>query len=534
MTKLGYVARLEKTQEVYKQWEANPLVWGWQYFPTHFRSESPEFHFRIVEEALKNQFFAVAAPRGSAKTTLIMFLIPIYYICFKKKHCIVLVGNTYKKAASALETIKKEFRENTDLNRDFGIKITKDAEGDSVFRHPDKFEIHIICKGAEQIGSIRGEKFGAYRPDAIFVDDLEDDTMVKNPELRDNLRDLYDDALIPSVDVSSPYNVFVLGTILHDDSLIARLVSSKHYKNYRKLLYRALNKIDGQEVSLWEEKWSVAWLKELQRTKPSTFAKEYQNDPVSGKEARFTRDQFRYWSIEDGQYVLFNRDGSIASKGSMRECKGAIACDLAWEEQKDKDFTVIMPLYITPNGELLIDNYVNERGMRPDKFCEHLFTIEAKLRHLTGGSVPIGFEKAMLEKVTQWILKGEMRKRNHWLITKELKWETDKIKRIETVLQPRYAQNIIYHKSGMGDLEYQLLRFPSGTHDDLVDGLQGACRLLEYPKNIKVEKKETNDFEWWRRKAIEAKKVATKKKGIRYVFGNKKRVKSIVPFVKGF
>jgi hypothetical protein len=231
------------------------------------------------------------------------------------------------------------------------------------------------------------------------------------------------------------------------------------------------------------------------------------------------------------QYILFNPDGTILSKGDIATCKSAIGCDLAWSEKKDADSCVMMPVFVTPYGDLLIDTYISETGMRPDRFCELLFTMEKRLKALTNVSVPIGFEKAMLEKVTQWILKAEMRKRNHWLLTKDLKWESDKITRIETVLQPKYANHIVYHKQGMGDLENQLLRFPSGTHDDLIDAEQSAFRLLEYPKGKSKPIVEDNQFEQMRKLCIQAKKPV---KGKPFVFGNKLNKRVSIPFIKGY
>ena len=69
----------------------------------------------------------------------------------------------------------------------------------------------------------------------------------------------------------------------------------------------------------------------------------------------------------------------------------------------------------------------------------------------------------------------------------------------------------------MGDLEHQLLRIPSGVHDDLPDALQGVVQLLEYPKQLRKQVKPEDAFEWWRRKAIEAKKPRKDK----YIFGKK-------------
>jgi len=152
---------------------------------------------------------------------------------------------------------------------------------------------------------------------------------------------------------------------------------------------------------------------------------------------------------------------------------------------------------------------------------EILFSMEEKLRALTGSSIDIGWEKAKLEKVMQFLMKQAMRKRNRYLIFKPLIWDTDKVQRVLTRLEPRYAQHIVYHRHGMGELEHQLLRFPSGEHDDLPDALQGLVQLLQYPKSRKKVKEEHNDeFEWYRDLALKTKKKPKEK----YIFGRPKRL----------
>ena len=46
----------------------------------------------------------------------------------------------------------------------------------------------------------------------------------------------------------------------------------------------------------------------------------------------------------------------------------------------------------------------------------------------------------------------------------------------------------------MGELEYQLTRFPSATHDDLADALSGLSQLLTYPKGLKSPQGEDDKF----------------------------------------
>jgi len=145
--------------------------------------------------------------------------------------------------------------------------------------------------------------------------------------------------------------------------------------------------------------------------------------------------------------------------------------------------------------------YIYEKGLRPDKLADLLFSFVDRLQGMTRGSVPIGFEKAMLENVSKWFLKREMKARNKFLQTRELKWDTDKNMRIETRLLPRYMSGVVYHQSGMGDIEHELMRFPYGTHDDLIDAAQGLVQLLQFPKAKQATPDKENEFAWWQKQA---------------------------------
>lgn len=497
----------EMLLEIYGLLKQNPLVWFHFYFAHHVRLETPPFHVELIRQTLANRFLAVAAPRESAKSTILVFVKPFHDIVFKKKRFILILSNTFKKAAMSLDSIKKELVENQKLVDSFpGIKITKDAEGDAEIRHPDGFTTKILCRGVDQIGSVRGVKFGAYRPDLIIGDDMEDDELVKNPMRRGELQQLFDEALVPAGE-KGLCQFIVVGTVLHDDCLLSKLVSKDYYPEWYKLFYKARR---DNHTSLWPEKWTVEYLDQMEKDKPTVFAKEMQNDPVAGRNARFRREDFRYYRIENKEYVLLSEFGEVVARGRLSDCVPAIACDLAWKEKRESDACVIMPGYLTPGAEILIEDYITEKGLKPDQIANHLFLMEERMRNITGQIVPIGFEKAMLENVTQWFLKQEMRRRNKYLMTKELIWDTDKITRIETRLVPRYSQHVIYHKKGMGNLEHQLERHPYGTHDDLVDAEQGLVQLLQYPR--KAEKSLGPDDEFMRVRKIMLDAKDTKKK----------------------
>jgi len=498
----------DKQAEFLENLSFDSLLWGRTLFPEHFRSASPYFHYELSSIADSGtRYIAVAAPRESAKSTLLCFNLPINRVCYKKKRFIIIISNTFGKAAKHLQTMKEEILHNAFLKGIHpGIKLEKDAEGDAIFVHPDGFKTEVLCKGYEQIPSIRGLKFGAYRPDLIIGDDMEDDEMVLSQERRKKLADDFDTALIPAGDRDTCQFIFI-GTVLHDDALIAKLVSPEYYHEYKKVKYVAHIDADTpNERSLWNEKWTVDQLKEIRKTKPATYAKELQNDPVAGGERRFDRKDFCYWRILGGEYaILDSGTRKPIERGSLKDCKGAIACDLAWSEKRTADRTVLMPGLLTPGNYILLLEYVHEIGLRPDRIGDYLFTLVDRVEKLTGNYVPVGFEKAMLENVTKWVLREEMKKRNKPIVTKQLLWDADKLTRIESRLLPRYNQHMIYHLENMGDLEHQLERFPYGTHDDLIDALQGLVQLLQFPKTPSKASIPEDSFRWWQKQRIQQK-----------------------------
>lgn len=478
--------------EIYLEFERTPIYFGHIYLSHYFRVATPYFHFEIHDCALQHRLLAVQAPRESAKSTILTFLHSLHGICFQKFRFIVLVQNTVAKAVGNLNAIKFEIKNNDKLKKDFPIELTKDTEEDSVFRHKNGFETRVLCKGYEQMGKVRGEKFGAYRPDLIIIDDLEDDELVRNTERRTQLQQDFDDALLPAGEFGK-VKVLAIGTILHDDSLMAKLVDPNQYQDFFKLFYTARYIREGSTLSLWPEKWTVEQLAEIEAKKPATFAKEYMGDPAHGTLETIRREDFRYWKIESNTATLFNDDNSVKSRWKLSDCKAAISCDLAWEDKKVNDFSVVLPAYVTPDNDILVDDYICAKGMRPDKLEEIIFTMSEKYASATNKRVPIGFEKAKLEKVMKWFLSEAQRRRNKWLWLKDVNWGTkDKIERVLARLGNRFAQHSIFFKRGMGELENQLIRLRSAAHDDIADALGMIPELQAYPatKAAKQEKKD--------------------------------------------
>lgn len=512
-----------KAEAIEEQARQNPLFWGMVVTAHYLKRDSPLFHLEVVEAVQSNLNTVIQAPRGSAKSTLLTLIYPCHGIFYKKYHFIIIVQNTFKKAAATLDNIKSEFRENPKLLA-FGIGFLKDAEGDTIFIHRDGFKTRIICKGADQLGTIRGERFGSFRPDLILIDDLEDDELVKNPERRQDLEKQFNEVLKYAGEMGITKTIMI-GTILHDDSLLAKLLTRNRYTNFKKMFYMARYEWKQEDKtvereSLWPQKWSVEDLDEMERQDPEGFAKEMQGDPSSGSLETIRRDDFRYWKVENNQIILLNKDGSHNAKWNFSDCRAAIAVDLAWEDKKVSDYSAIVPGLVTPGNDLLVGEYVAKRGLRPDDLEGIIFDMSKRYSKLTGKRVQVGFEKAKLEKVMKWFLSEAQRRRNDWLWLVDVNWGTkDKIERVMARLGNRYAQNAVYHKSGMGDLENQLIRLRSTPHDDLADALSMIPEMLAFASKKKKETPKSDMFEFMRKQTD----IYRNKNKLAYVFGQKER-----------
>lgn len=81
------------------------------------------------------------------------------------------------------------------------------------------------------------------------------------------------------------------------------------------------------------------------------------------------------------------------------------------------------------------------------------------------------------QKMLALEIKKQMNIRNLFFVLDEIRPQLEKEARIRTTLQPRYANHSILHSNNR-DLELELLKFPNGKHDDMIDALSSAVAML--------------------------------------------------------
>lgn len=240
----------------------------------------------------------VIAPRDHAKSTGLTFDYMLAEVCFRTSDYAILIGSTEDKAAEQLSNISEELETNEDLRREFGILNFETLQKTEIIVVcDDGHRFRILARGAEQ--KIRGAMWKGKRPNLIVCDDMEDDEQVESKERRAKFRRWFFRAAKQALSKSGKIRVH--GTILHDDSLLARLMKNRSWKH---LFYKAHESYDDFSNLLWPERWTEKDLRERRAEfeedgDSAGYSQEFLNTPLDNAEAYLRKRDFLPMSSGD-------------------------------------------------------------------------------------------------------------------------------------------------------------------------------------------------------------------------------------------
>ena len=261
---------------------------------------TPQFHRECWElYCSSEEFVAVAAPRGHAKSTALTYDFALAAVCFRFESHTLIVSSTEEMAMGQLGDIARDLRENEELRRDFNVdRLETDSKGEVIVRFSDGYRARIIARGVEQ--RVRGMKWNGRRPGLIICDDIEEDEQVASVERRRKLSNWVNRAMIPAG--RRGCKIRWHGTILHQDSMLATLMKPDSVWTHR--LYKAHESFDDFSNILWPEAFTPAALKKIRqrfisKNDSAGYCQEYLNDPRDDEIAYIRAEWFEAMEGED-------------------------------------------------------------------------------------------------------------------------------------------------------------------------------------------------------------------------------------------
>lgn len=260
----------------------------------------------------------LVAPRGHAKSTAFTYDYILAECLFRTARYVILIGSTEDKAAEQLSNLSEEIETNEDMRREFGVAgFETQQKTEIIVRFTDGARFRILARGAEQ--KIRGAMWNGMRPDLIVCDDMEDDEQVENKDRRAKFRRWFFRAAKQAL--SRRGRIRVHGTILHEDSLLARLMKNKAWTFQ---FYKAHESYSDFSNLLWPEQWSAEALREVQMEfeedgDSGGYSQEFLNTPLDNNEAYLKKENFLPMRPEDydsDKIYIAAADWAISKKDS--------------------------------------------------------------------------------------------------------------------------------------------------------------------------------------------------------------------------
>tara|TARA_R100001443_G_scaffold41580_1_gene55006 strand:+ start:635 stop:2107 length:1473 start_codon:yes stop_codon:yes gene_type:complete len=454
----------------------NMILFGKIINPQMYAVPSPEFHYTIAKTLMNDNHKQVniIAPRGHAKSSIVGGVYPLYHIFHSEgTKLIVLVSRTQDHAIKLLGTIKDALDYSTQLRAIYGYWGQHSAKQWAKSEIELKDGTMIICKGTGQ--QLRGIKVGSQRPTLIIVDDPEDENNTKTAEaMESNLRWLLQSA-VPSLDPMKG-KLAVIGTPQHQRCMVEILKEMDGWVNH----HFAPDMDKG--VALWEEWQPIEKLKKKKRelesiARVSVFYREYLCQIIGDEDQLFSESYFKYhnydYTVDDeGQHFL--TDG----KEARIPVNIFMGVDPASSIKKTADYSVVMPIAVDADNNRYILPYYRKRAT-PMKLAESIIQYFKMYKPSKVRIESVGYQEMLRE-----YLRTRCEEENIFISGLEIKESprASKSSRLET-MEPYFAQGKMHMKKDMLDLKDELLLYPRGKHDDLLDGMYYAMKGMYRPNH---------------------------------------------------
>ena len=482
------------------------------YFKDSHKDADAEFHKELTALLMtmttkRGSKAAIAAPRESAKSTIVTLEFVIYCICYKLENYILIISNTRDQAIGFLRDVKQELENNELLMHDFPEACDRQVkpkpspwkEGEIIT--PNKVKVTALSTDQEP----RSRRNRKDRPSLIILDDVESSSPALDPDNFNKLEDWITKSVLKSG--TNTTNVIYVGTIHHYDSLLAKFTGENEYPGWEKRIYRSIIS-DSERLDLWEN-----WKR--------IFNRKEQYEGENGKDAAFKYFKANEDEMLKGTKVLWPARKSYFDLMVQREEEGAYSFDSEMQNepinprdcyfiQEDVHFwddmykteETLWPFLQTHDILVLggCDPSMGKEGVRGDRSAiitvvmdytdDKIYILDADIAkrlpskiyedilmyHQRRNYSEFSFEVTQAQEAMAMQLQDYVSNAGLLLNVHEYRTQVNKIVRIQELQQPVKSGKILFSRKHYNLLE-EMWRFPRGRFDDGLDALRQVVEL---------------------------------------------------------
>ena len=487
-------AQKQALKKLYK----NMALFGRYCFPTALRKEIPPFHFNIYKSLSDNEQrrVAIAAPRGTAKSTTTSLIYPLWKAAFKRSDedlFIVIISESQAQSINFLSRIKYHLWNSDTFRELFGdmgpMTAKRWTNNDVILANGTR----IIAVGTGQ--RVRGFIEGDTRPNLIIVDDFESELNAFTPEARAKNKKWMTEAVVPSL--SDDGKLVLIGTVISEDCFLYWIKESSAWT----VLWYSI--WDDDENSLWPERFPKERILQIKDEFESIgnlngFYQEYMNIAQSPDNAPFKPEWMKLhhydFEIRNNQPCLI---GKIKEDEKVIPIEVYCGVDPASSLTARADFFVIATIGMDYEGNKYAIDIFRDK-ISPSKQPQKIIDTYKKYKPRRMKIETTGYQEALRVGV-----RDIMREDGLYIpgLEKGVKPRTRKSERLLSLV-PMFARGQFFWRPEDIAGQQEFLSYPRGKHDDVMDGiwtaLEGAkpCRFEEYDEKRYDKKKKKKFLDW--------------------------------------
>ena len=451
---------------------------GRMMFPRVFKNATPQFHYDIYSQMCGDyKLNAMICFRGSAKSTIALFVHPMHLIAFCPQddlEFIPLCSESQAQSINHLAQIKHELENNVNFKQNFGaLKGDRWGATDIITANG----VRVSAMGMRQ--KMRGIRHLHLRPTHIMLDDLESELNTKTPEMRNENWKWLQNAVIPALDPDRG-RVSLIGTIVHHDCILYRIRDNEHWN----VVEYAIVDEDGN--STWADRFSPAWIAQTKAEYESqgrlaSFYQEYMNIPTPPEDQGFHEDDIK-WHDYEFEILDHNVKALVDRKtGKKILVNTFLGVDLGVGTELIHDQSAFVVIAVDSRFNIYTLYIQTERTSDPDKLTNIALDL-AKFYDIDG----CGIETVQFQQAMATLLMKRKAERGLMFSISDFKPRNRKDVRLYS-LQPDFKMGKVYLRRSMENFLIELLHFPRGRHDDIMDAYYYARFMAYKPADMDVD-----------------------------------------------
>lgn len=249
------------------------------------------------------------------------------------------------------------------------------------------------------------------------------------------------------------------------------------------VVYKRAEERDGS--LLFPERLTKEFLENARKVMGSYwYANQYLNEIIPEDLQNFKKHWFKYYSEVPARNNTF------------------VFIDPAISQENTADYTGVVVVSVDTEDSWYV-RFAQRFRLTPTQIIDLMFRLNEQFKPMVVGIETVAYQEALL-----YMLDQEMRRRGQLLPVHGVKHGTSESKQNRILgLVPRFEWGRIHLAQGLTVLEDELLKFPRGGHDDVIDALASIEKIAIRPEREKIKDEQPNpanaaQYESWYRRQL--------------------------------